>query len=550
MIKNYKIILENNFIKNLKFYYNKEVNWFHNIIKQLLNDITQICKIEKNILSIKNINILRSFNLFNKKYNIIVLQISNYFNCNWLLLILLLYNQNIIPILLYNEIIEKQFIKTYKQNILFLKQFYKKNKIDTFYFKYIKLNFNPIFRLAYLTNRILAKELIEELYNLNFILNKKDFQLNNSFKKNKKKNIGFISQYLLLPHPVFKDRIGIILNLDKNIFNVFCFVFTNLNKFKKIQKFILKKQIHIQFIKINGYSEKTKNTILSYNLDVLLYCDIGMNMETYFLACNKLAKKQITTFGHSCTSGIKTIDSFISSELFENYNIIDHFYTEKLIKFNNLGMFYYDPFKFLHFTKYDLLKRNQLKISETKIIYVCLHTFLKLNYKFLNTLIKLLLLSKNSELYISLDTNQNNINIKHFKQKIKKYNISNRIKILKRQNFFYYYSYLNIANVIIEPFPFGGLNSTYDVFSLNNPKPIVSLPSKFISGRFTYGILKLLNLNELIAKNENDYINKIIKIGKSKILQNNISNKMKNKKKFIFNTIESINSWNNLFNKI
>ena len=45
-----------------------------------------------------------------------------------------------------------------------------------------------------------------------------------------------------------------------------------------------------------------------------------MNMETYFLACNKLAKTQVVTFGHSCTSGIKTIDYFITSKLFESKN--------------------------------------------------------------------------------------------------------------------------------------------------------------------------------------------------------------------------------------
>ena len=65
-----------------------------------------------------------------------------------------------------------------------------------------------------------------------------------------------------------------------------------------------------------------------------------MNMESYFLACKKLGKKQFVTYGHSCTTGIKTIDGFISSTLYE---IPNNNYTEKLIKLKtqlNVGFFY------------------------------------------------------------------------------------------------------------------------------------------------------------------------------------------------------------------
>ena len=97
MIK-YKKNIENNFIRNVKSYYNKEVNWFHTIIKNLLIDIFHICKKEK-ILNLKILHLFTSLDLLHCDYNKIILRISLIFEINWLLLVLLLYNQNIIPLL-------------------------------------------------------------------------------------------------------------------------------------------------------------------------------------------------------------------------------------------------------------------------------------------------------------------------------------------------------------------------------------------------------------------------------------------------------------------
>ena len=47
-------------------------------------------------------------------------------------------------------------------------------------------------------------------------------------------------------------------------------------------------------------------------------------------ACNRLAPIQITAWGHSITSGIDTIDYYISSKYYENEES-QKFYSEKLI---------------------------------------------------------------------------------------------------------------------------------------------------------------------------------------------------------------------------
>ena len=86
----------------------------------------------------------------------------------------------------------------------------------------------------------------------------------------------------------------------------------------------------------------------------------------------------------------------------------------------------------------------------------------------------------------------------------------------------FYYSILKNADCILEPFPFGGLNSTYDALTVN--QAVISLPSDFLSGRFTYGLYKKINFYLTINNNEEEYIENVINYANNK---NNLRDKCK-----------------------
>ena len=62
-----------------------------------------------------------------------------------------------------------------------------------------------------------------------------------------------------------------------------------------------------------------------------------------------------------------------------------------------------------------------------------------------------------------------------------------------------------------------GLNTSIDALNLN--KPVITLPSNLMRGRHTYGILKVLKIDELIANSKKEYVDKVK--GNKKILFNN-----------------------------
>jgi protein O-GlcNAc transferase len=76
--------------------------------------------------------------------------------------------------------------------------------------------------------------------------------------------------------------------------------------------------------------------------DAILYPEIGMDGQTMKLACLRLAPLQVAAWGHPATTGLPTIDCFISGRLLEPADADNH-YSERLIRLPNLGC-RIDPF--------------------------------------------------------------------------------------------------------------------------------------------------------------------------------------------------------------
>ena len=73
-------------------------------------------------------------------------------------------------------------------------------------------------------------------------------------------------------------------------------------------------------------------------LDVLIYPELGMNRHLLKLAALRLAPLQAVTWGHPVTTGLPTIDAFLSSEAMEPENGTSH-YTETLIQLPRLSLY-------------------------------------------------------------------------------------------------------------------------------------------------------------------------------------------------------------------
>ena len=78
--------------------------------------------------------------------------------------------------------------------------------------------------------------------------------------------------------------------------------------------------------------------IVDANLDVLIYPEIGMHPDTVRLAAMRLAPVQAASWGHPLTTGLPTIDLFISARALEPGDGAAAHYSERLVALPNLGV--------------------------------------------------------------------------------------------------------------------------------------------------------------------------------------------------------------------
>jgi predicted O-linked N-acetylglucosamine transferase (SPINDLY family) len=304
-----------------------------------------------------------------------------------------------------------------------------------------------------------------------------------------------------------------------------------------------------------------------------------MKLLPTLLAYSRIAPIQITTWGHSETSGIDTIDYFISSEYFSGSVTNDsqsthsqsthpqqnnlypihpqqHHYSEKLILFKSLGTFYISPHKLFiennkaYTEQHKKFKtREELGFTTKDHLYVCLQTFYKLNPEFETCLARILELDPNGIILLSntfpfckshLERIRNCVGLEKLKR-IRWYGSLEKDEFL---------NIVSISDVCLDPFPFGGCNTSFDAFNYNIP--VITLPSPFLHGQFTNGLYKKMEYenSECIVKTPEQYAQVASMIGINEKLKHKINRNIEMKKHLIFQEQESIDEWNELFIKL
>ena len=385
----------------------------------------------------------------------------------------------------------------------------------------------PIFALSYdqYDNKKLFTKIVNlfrKLYpKLNYI---KDFKK----KETNKIKIGFISNFLTNNHTIGKLYKGLIKNLDREKFEISIF---NGNQSKK------KDLINNKYILPRNFDESSK-LISKQDLDIIFYPDIGMSSQMYFLTFQKLARYQITSWGHPETTGNISIDYFLSSNLMETQDAQSN-YSEKLVLSNFLPMYFYKP----------LLKKKLDKDSlNYENIYSCPQTLVKIHPEFDEIIEGILKKDKKAKIYFLKDKDKILYKkiLKRFNKKIK---IGlDRIIFMERLSEEEYINHCGKSSVLLDPLYFGAGLSFHE--SMIYGTPTVSRPTKYLKSRIVLGAYKQMKIiNPPIVNNADDYVEKAVEIANS----NNLELKMHYKEqanKYLYENLKAIGELENIFKLI
>jgi len=251
-------------------------------------------------------------------------------------------------------------------------------------------------------------------------------------------------------------------------------------------------------LRITSNCAEAAESIAGERLDLLYHWEVGSDVTNYFLPFLGLAPVQCTGVGLPETTGIPAMDAFLSSDCCEPPQSEAH-YSEQLIRGRTLLTWQrrIQP-------PTAPLPREAFGIAAGEHAYVCAHKLGKLHPAFDQVLAEILRQDERGIVLIPQDESGHAARRLKIRLAQRVPDIADRIRLVPYQNWTGYLSLLMAADVLLDPQPYGGGLSSWDVFSLN--RPIVTLAGEFLRGRFTAGFYTKMGLSEFVAGNVADYI--------------------------------------------
>jgi len=108
----------------------------------------------------------------------------------------------------------------------------------------------------------------------------------------------------------------------------------------------------------------------------------------------------------------------------------------------------------------------------------------------------------------------------------------NRVLVVPMLTYNEYMGTISNSDVILDSYPFGGCNSSLEAFALG--VPVVTLPSQYLNGRFTYGFYKKMGLFDLIADTKDQFVKLALRCVMDEKWRENIVTNIKNNSHKLF----------------
>ena len=362
----------------------------------------------------------------------------------------------------------------------------------------------------------------------NFGSNIQKFNLDSSVKiitnSQEKLNIGFVSGDFA-DHPVgyFLEKTLVELKDKVNLF-AYSTSFSETELTKIIKKYFFKWDVII-----GRKSEDIINLIRNDKIDILF--DLSGHTKNNILPLfeNRLAPIQVAWIGYLASTGLSNMDYLIADRIICSADNKE-FFTENLWKMQNIWNCYSPPNFMTEIKKTAPFERRGF------ITFGSFNNYLKYNNNLIKTWSSILNGINNSKILLIY----NGINSREIKQSIindfVKFGVSEDQIILKdfmeRKDLLEMYNDVDIA---LDPFPYNGGSTSFEASWMGCPL-LTKKGNTFLS-RCGESININLNMREMIAEDEQDYIKKAVKIANDKEILLNL------RKRLLLNSRKS-----NLFN--
>jgi hypothetical protein len=368
--------------------------------------------------------------------------------------------------------------------------------------------------------------------------------------------LGIASAYFTRNNSVIADFGGVIERLPRELFDItFIYIHDNENDDPFIypdEKYILiSTNMYENEEWLNDYREKIEDL----DLDLLFYLDSTMSSVVQRVMMSKLARKQVVSHGHPVTSGIpKNIMNYYISWAEAEIETAQEHYTENLLLLRKGHMHQYykprinengnsvisgKPYNFItreYFKKYGLTKDGNW--------YTCMQKPFKLHPEFDDFLYQIFIRDDSAKFILHKSNHEEIESIfrKRFKKFIHKVYF---IPMLEHHELIGLY---NVSDIVLDSYYAGGCTTTREALEIG--ALVVTLPGKYLGGRWSLAYYNMIGILDLVAKDKDDYVDIAIRYVKNKEEQMKMKERILENIHKIFYSEEAVKSWVQIFETI
>jgi protein O-GlcNAc transferase len=283
--------------------------------------------------------------------------------------------------------------------------------------------------------------------------------------------------------------------------------------------------------------EKLGRLIRKDRLHVLIYPEVGMGVRTAQLAALRLAPIQCVSWGHPVTSGLPTIDYFLSSELMEPPGAEAH-YTERLVRLPNLS---------IHYTPPDIPEthgnRAGFGLPADGVLFLCAQSLFKYLPNYDEVFPRIAKeLGKCHFVFMKHPKSPQITN--QFRQRLSQafarygLNSEDYVTLLPRLDLVDYYALNRLVDVFLDSIGYSGGKTTLDAITCD--LPVVTMPGNFMRGRQSLAMLTMMGVTETIGATVDDYVSLAVRLGSDSNWRHQLTRKIAENKKKLFRDMTCI----------
>ena len=273
-------------------------------------------------------------------------------------------------------------------------------------------------------------------------------------------------------------------------------------------------------ITLRGDLAQQQAQIAELKLDVLFYPDIGMNADTYQLAFARLAPVQLVSWGHPDTTGIDTLDYFLSARSIEPDQAQSH-YSERLVRLERLPCHYaFEPLA------PEALDRTAFGLPETGRLYGCPQTLFKFHPDFDAVLEAIIEADPEGRIVLVEGRVPSWVRLLKARWARTAPRLLEACIFVPPQRHAAFLALMAHMDVLLDPVHFGSGNTLYEAMAMG--VPIVTWPGEFMRGRIVAGAYSQMGIEDApIAPSLDDYARTAVSLAQDRERRAELSGRLK-----------------------